>query len=61
MTAGDQRSRSRSPVYALLHPEDQIVEEMLTRWRNQQLRRNLKFSDDRTTTAFSETFLDGHQ
>jgi site-specific recombinase XerD len=43
MTVDDLGRAAWNPAYALLHPEDQIVEEMLTGWRNQQLSRNLKF------------------
>jgi hypothetical protein len=34
---------SRNTAVPLLHPEDQVVQEMFDGWRNQQLSRNLSF------------------
>ncbi|TWP36828.1 tyrosine-type recombinase/integrase [Leekyejoonella antrihumi] len=42
----------------LLHPEQQIVEEMLAGWRNQQLCRNLQFATIDQRTRYVHRFID---
>jgi len=42
---------------ALLHPEAQVVEEMLQGWRNQQLSRNLQFATIEQRARYVRRFI----
>ena len=41
----------------LLHPEEQLVEEMLQGWRNQQLSRNLQFATIKQRVRYVRRFI----
>jgi integrase/recombinase XerD len=49
---------SRNTAVPLLHPEDQVVQEMFDGWRNQQLSRNLSFQTIQQRERLVRRFLE---